>query len=118
MPSPLPSLKQLRGGLRLGMLPWVVLVTGLGLTGLWCHQERSYKKLEHERTERDLAQEITGAILSRLQTNIVILDAVSGLFKASSDVTKDEFHSFYEAISDHGETLKGIQGLGLSLIHI
>lgn len=116
MPSPLLSLKQLRGGLRLGMLPWVVLVTGLGLTGLWCHQERSYKKLEHERTERDLAQEISGAILSRLQTNIAILDAVSGLFDASSDVTKDEFHSFYEAISEHGETLKGIQGLGYAAV--
>ncbi len=73
-----------RLGVQLGSLPWLVLVTGLCITGLWSHQQRSYRQLEHERVERDLAGAISQALTSRLQSNIGVLDAVVGLFDASS----------------------------------
>ena len=116
MASPWPAPQRLLSSLRLNTLPWLVLASGLSLTALWCHQQRSFKQLEHERTERDLAQEISGAVTSRLQTNIAVLDAVTGLFDASSTVTQEGFQVFYKAVSQRGETLKGIQGLGYAAV--
>ena len=116
MDQPLQSNSGLARRLRLERLPWLVLVAGLGLTGLWCHQQRSYKQLEHERIERDLAQEISQAVTTRLQTNIAVLDSVIGLFDASTQVTRPEFHEFYMALSRRGDTLKGIQGVGYAAV--
>ena len=116
MDQPLQSNSRLVRRLRLERLPWLVLVAGLGLTGLWCHQQRSYKQLEHERIERDLAQEISQAVTTRLQTNIAVLYSVIGLFDASTQVTRAEFHEFYMALSRRGDTLKGIQGVGYAAV--
>ena len=102
------TLNKMASRLRLGMLPWLVLLTGVGLNGAWCHQQRSYTQLEHERIERDLAQEISQAVTARLQTNIAVLDSVIGLFDASAQVTRPEFLEFYMALSRRGDTLKGI----------
>jgi CHASE1-domain containing sensor protein len=107
---------RLASRLRLEALPWVVLVAGLGLTGIWCHQQRSYKQLEHERIERDLAQEISQAVTTRLQTNIAVLEALIGLFDASTEVTRSEFHEFFMALNRRGDTLKGIQGVGYAAV--
>ena len=65
-----------RLGVQLGTLPWLVLMTGLCITGLWSHQQRNYRQLEHERVERDLADAISQAVTTRLQSNIGVLDAV------------------------------------------
>ena len=75
----LPGFGKASHGIRLNTLPWLVLATGLALTGLWCHQQRHFTRLEHERIERDLAEAISDAITSRLQTNIAVLNAVVGL---------------------------------------
>ena len=103
-------------GIRLAILPWLVLATGLGLTGLWCHQQRLFTRLEHERIERDLANAISNAITSRLQTNIAVLNAVVGLFDASKEVDQQEFNAFYQALNHGGETLNGIQGVGYAVV--
>ena len=102
--------------LRLGALSWFVLATGLGLTGMWSHQQRSYEKLEHERIERDLAESISQAMISRLKINIGVLDGVIGLFDASTAVTREEFHEFYMALNRRGDTLRGIQGVGYAAV--
>ena len=94
----------------------MVLTAGLCLTGLWSHQQRSYKQLEHERIERDLADAISQALISRLQSNIGVLDGVIGLFDASSSVTRAEFREFYMALNRRGDTLKGIQGVGYAAV--
>jgi diguanylate cyclase (GGDEF)-like protein/PAS domain S-box-containing protein len=109
-------LRNLNLGKRLQALPWVVLAAGLGMTGIWCEQLRGYKQLEHERIERDLAQEISSAVVTRLQTNIAVLDSVIGLFDASTAVTQQEFHEFYMALNRRGDTLKGIQGVGYAAV--
>lgn len=105
-----------RLGVQLGTLPWLVLMTGLCITGLWSHQQRNYRQLEHERVERDLADAISQAVTTRLQSNIGVLDAVVGLFDASSAVTRAEFHEFYMALNRRGDTLKGIQGVGYAAV--
>ena len=92
------------------------MATGLGLTGLWCHQQRHFSRLEHERIERDLADAISGAVTSRLQTNIAVLNAVAGLFDASKEVDQQEFNAFYQALDHGGETLNGIQGVGYAAV--
>jgi len=101
--------------MRSAILPWLVLAAGLGLTGLWCHQQRQFAQLEHERTERDLAETISSAIRSRLQTNIAVLDSVVGLFNAAKEVSHQDFHAFYQALNHGGETLNGIQGVGYAI---
>jgi len=112
----LTSFRQSALGIRRGILPWLVLATGLGLTGLWCHQQRHFTSLEHERIERDLAEAISGAITTRLQTNIAVLNAVAGLFDASKEVDQQEFNAFYQALNHGGETLNGIQGVGYAVV--
>jgi diguanylate cyclase (GGDEF)-like protein/PAS domain S-box-containing protein len=112
----LPNFGKRPLGARLGILPWLVLATGLGLTGLWCHQQRHFTRLEHERIERDLANAISNAITSRLQTNIAVLNAVVGLFDASKEVDQQEFNAFYQALNHGGETLSGIQGVGYAVV--
>ena len=102
--------------LKRTFVPWLVLAVGLSLTGLWVHQQRSVKQLEHERIERDLAEEISQAIINRLQTNIAVLDSVVGLFDASTTVTVEEFHEFYMALNRRGDHLKGIQGVGYAAV--
>lgn len=101
--------------LRLAILPWLVLAAGLGLTALWCHQLRQFTQLEHERTERDLAETISSAVRSRLQTNMTVLDAVVGLFDAIKEVSHEDFHAFYQALNHGGQTLNGIQGVGYAI---
>jgi hypothetical protein len=91
--------------MRLSILPWLVLAAGLVLIGLWCHHQREFTQLEHERTERDLAESISGAIRSRLQTNIAVLDAVVGLFNAAKEVSHHDFQAFYQALNHGGDVL-------------
>ncbi|MFZ9265704.1 MAG: CHASE domain-containing protein [Vulcanococcus sp.] len=97
-------------------LPWVVASTGLLTTTLWCSSGLHANKLEHERLEIELAREIALAISTRLQTNIAILDSVVGLFNASSEVSREEFTSFYQTLNRGSSTLRGIQGLGYAAV--
>lgn len=98
------------------VLPWVVFGVGVGITAATCLSQRHYRQLEHERLERDLAEDISRAIDTRLRTNVAILDAVVGLFNASNEVTSEEFLEFYQALNGRGEHLKGIQGVGYAAV--
>lgn len=98
------------------LVPWLVFGLGVVITAAACLNQRHYRQLEHERIERELAEEISKAIATRLQTNVAILDAVVGLYNASSDVTRQEFAKFYQAIHGRGDHLKGIQGVGYAAV--
>jgi len=97
-------------------LPWFVLVGGVVTTALFCNTTRSFQQLEHERTERVLAVDIADAIKSKLTTNAALLDAVTGLFSASGQVTREEFEAFYSSLSVDTNHLSGIQGLGFAAV--
>lgn len=96
------------------LLPWGVLLAGLLLTLLAAAAQHRFSRLEHERLERVLAQDIRAALASRLATNEAILAAVIGLFDASEEVTEAEFARFYRSLTLNNANLSGIQGVGYS----
>ncbi|MFZ9849068.1 MAG: CHASE domain-containing protein [Vulcanococcus sp.] len=97
-------------------LPWFVLMGGVLTTALFCNTTRGFQQLEHERTERVLAVDIADAIKTKLTTNAALLDAVTGLFNASQEVTRAEFEAFYGSLSLDTNHLSGIQGLGFAAV--
>lgn len=97
-------------------LPVLILAGGLLTTGLFCHSQRHFRQLEHERIERTLAADITQAIQTRIETNTAILDAVVGLFSASTQVTSQEFTNFISTLQSHRSHLRGIQGVGFAAV--
>ncbi|MFM7652510.1 MAG: CHASE domain-containing protein [Vulcanococcus sp.] len=97
-------------------LPWFVLGGGIVTTALFVNSARSFRQLEHERIERTLAADIVESIQNKLNTNIAILDSVTGLFNASERVTRNEFTSFFESLNVDREHLRGIQGVGYSAV--
>ena len=100
----------------LSALPWIVLSFGLILTGLVCENQRHAAQLEHDRATRLLSGEVNDAIKDRLRTNQALLDAVVGLFQASTSVTRDEFRRFYDSLNLRDSNLDGIQGVGYAAV--
>ncbi len=97
-------------------LPWLVLVLGLGLTGVVCEGQRRQGRAEHERIERDLADDITSAIEAKFTSTQAVLAAVVGLFQSSAAVEATEFNRFYRSLSLSPSTLSGVQGVGYSAV--
>ncbi len=96
-------------------LPWLVVVVSLALTyQLWrsAHDE-SVRKLQNDFNSRLL--DVSNRIEQRMQSYEQALRGVQGLFAASSNVKRDEFHAYI--VAQHiVESLPGIQGVGFSLI--
>ncbi len=97
-------------------LPWLVLALGLGLTAAVCEGKRLQGRAEHERIERDLAEDITSAIEAKFTSTQAVLSAVVGLFNSSVDVTSPEFQQFYRSLSISPSTLSGVQGVGYAAV--
>ena len=97
-------------------LPWLVLSGGIITTALFINSARSFRQLEHERIERTLATDIVEAIENKLNTNIAILNSVTGLFNASERVTRSEFSSFFASLNLERDNLNGIQGVGFTAV--
>lgn len=116
LPRPGFAGRGLRRGLHPRILPWLVLSAGLLITLLLCVEQRRFSRLEHERLERVLADDITAALRSRLATNEAILAAVAGLFDASEEVTAPEFARFYRSLTVNNANLAGIQGVGFAAL--
>ena len=94
------------------LLPWVVLIAGFLITSLAVVNQQRYTRIERERLQRVLADDISAALRARLATNQAILAAVVGLFGASEDVTEAEFARFYRSLTVNNANLAGIQGVG------
>ena len=114
-PPRLP-LSRLRHRLRPRDLPWWVfggglLLTLLALVGQW----RSFR-LEHERLEQVLAEDVSAAVSARMNTHLAILDAVLGLFHASEEVNASEFARFYASLDLRHQNFDGIQGVGFAAV--
>ncbi len=97
-------------------LPWLVLALGLVITGLVCEGQRRLGSAEHERIERDLADDITRAIEAKFTSTEAVLAAVTGLMQASEGVTLNEFQRFYRSLALSPSTLNGIQGVGYAKV--
>lgn len=97
-------------------LPWLVLALGLGITAVVCEGQRRQGRAEHERIERDLADNLTSAIEAKFTSTQAVLSAVVGLFNSSVDVTSPEFQQFYRSLSISPSTLSGVQGVGYAAV--
>jgi len=89
-----------------------VLIAGVLITLLAVGAQQRFSRIEREREQRVLADDIAAALSGRLATNQAILAAVVGLFGASEDVTGAEFARFYRSLTINNANLAGIQGVG------
>jgi diguanylate cyclase (GGDEF)-like protein/PAS domain S-box-containing protein len=101
---------------RVGPLPWVLLWTGLLITGLITAAMLQGERVERERRAQVLANDVGAALDNRLGSTVALLSATVGLFQASTDVTQGEFHRFYKALDLSVDTLTGIQGIGFAAV--
>ena len=99
---------------KLQTLPLALLITGLGVTGLVAAQMRTLGVEKHVRIERNLLEDVSNAINTKMAVNVALLSSVSGLFQSSREVDRQEFATFYAAIASENATLQGIQGVGFA----
>lgn len=99
---------------RLNRAPVAVLIAGLLITGLVAEQVRRLGVEKHTRIEHNLLDDLSDSISTKLSLDIALLSSVAGLFRASREVDRQEFRSFYEAMAAGGVNLQGIQGVGFS----
>ena len=96
----------------LGMLwPQVALALMLTLTifAYYAAWNSNEKATQESFTSRE--EQVIDAIENRMTAYTQVLRAGLGLFKASNDVSRDEWHEFVEAL-EIGRLFPGIQGLG------
>ncbi len=89
-----------------------MLIAGVLITVLAVAAQQRYARIDREREQRVLADDIAAALSGRLATNQAILAAVVGLFGASEEVTGAEFARFYRSLTMDNANLAGIQGVG------
>lgn len=97
------------------LLPWLVLAISLAITyQLW---QRDQEELLHDsqiKLDSD-ANEIVDHIRHSLATHRQMLYGLQGLFAASRNVERDEFHAYFANLQLK-ERYPGLQGLGFMLI--
>ncbi len=96
-------------------LPWLVVVVSLAVTHqLWKNaQYEAVRELQYDFNFRLL--DASNRIEQRMQSYEQALRGAQGLFAASINVERDEFHA-YIAAQHIVESFPGIQGAGFSLI--
>jgi PAS domain S-box-containing protein len=97
----------------LKLLPWLVLVAGIGLTVWQWHAAR----LAHETYLKEefnfLANDAVRKIESRINRYKQVLQGTAALFASSQEVTRSEFRTFVTELR-LGENYPGIQGVGFA----
>lgn len=95
-------------------LPWFILAGGLALSWLLERHLHDHEgAMEQEEFELRVI-EIASGLQRRLQEYAQILRGVEGLFASSSEVTRDEFHRYMEALR-LPESYPGILGVGYAI---
>ncbi len=97
------------------LLPWLILVGGLGLTGV-LYQQLQRRDMALAQDEFALrANGIVTRLEALLTTNTQVLRGVAGLFAASEEVTRDDFHAYVEALRLPAH-YPGIQAVGFAAL--
>ncbi|MCM8611428.1 CHASE domain-containing protein [Accumulibacter sp.] len=100
---------------QLLLLPWLVLLLGLAVTGwLWQAARQDAERMLAAEFEFS-ADRVVDAIERQLDGNVQVLRGVVGLFGASEDVTRQEFAAYVAALR-LDERYPGILGVGFSLL--
>ncbi|MEQ6340370.1 MAG: CHASE domain-containing protein [Gammaproteobacteria bacterium] len=109
MPGSSDKNERMRGGL----IAWMVLLVCLLLT-VWGWIVSRENALEHGRLYFDgQANEMTGAIKSRMQAYEQVLRGGAAYFAASRFVERDEWHTYATGL-DLARSFPGIQGVGFA----
>jgi len=97
------------------LLPWLVLLLGLAVTG-WLWQAARQDAQRTLAAEFEFAADkVVDAIERQLDGNVQVLRGVVGLFAASEWVTRQEFRAYVTALR-LDERYPGILGVGFSLL--
>ena len=86
------------------------------MTALVGEQVRSLNQAKHRQFKQGLVGDVVDSIAAKLQIDQAVLSSVVGLFRASSEVSRDEFSEFYRALVADNLYLEGIAGVGFSRI--
>ncbi len=98
----------------IGLVPVAVfLVSSVLLLSWWAALTAAQGRAAQEHFELD-AQRVEVKISERLATYKEILRGAAGLFAASDDVTREEYHRYVEALQ-LGRAFGEIQGIGFSI---
>lgn len=96
-------------------LPWLILLTGLGITyAVWQDKRDDSRQAQQDRFDFYVS-ELVSDIEHRLHAHEQILNGTAGLFAASASVERDEFHSYVASLR-LAEDFPGARTLGFSLL--
>ncbi|MDR3390529.1 MAG: CHASE domain-containing protein [Sulfuriferula sp.] len=111
---PPKSFNSRTGFVYLSFLPWLILCIGLAITYLaqGVAQQHAKEMLQKEFNSR--VNEIIANIDSRLADYQSILRGSAGLFTASQQVGRDEFHRYVSSLNLE-QNYPGIQGVGYAV---
>lgn len=96
-------------------LPWLVLLASLGITVLGWHLVASDTERRAQERFSYVAAEIHDRVANRMRANEQILRGAAGLFAASDEVTRDEWHA-YIARLELPTNFPGIQAVGFTRV--
>lgn len=99
---------------RRGWIPYVILVGTLVLTSLCSYYAAIASRSKDSLRFKNEVERVQSDINNSLQTYIALLHGASGLFAASDEVSKQNFHSYVERLKLQ-EQYPGIQGIGFSI---
>lgn len=98
---------------RRAFFPYFLLLTCLVATVLFSYNVTRTAKAKDRTRFNNSVQDISTAIQNRFDTYIAIARATTGLFAASHEVERDEFHRFVEQMQLR-QLYPGIQGVGFA----
>jgi diguanylate cyclase (GGDEF)-like protein/PAS domain S-box-containing protein len=96
-------------------LAWLILVLGLLSTVLASIQVKQSIEQQAIRQFAFVCDQITLKIQERLNAYALILRGGSGLFSASDNVTRQDWHAYVETLRAE-KSVHGIQGIGFSVL--
>jgi hypothetical protein len=97
----------------LGILHWLVFLSGMFLVLVYWYA-LTIKTLQNQKTEFNLLLDrLIQTTENQIKSNEQVLLGISGLFKASKDVSRQEFKTYFDALKI-AERYPGIQGIGFS----
>jgi len=96
-------------------LPWLIIVIGLVLTWIQVSQIRQHEIQAGQDEFEIRASELVAGLERRMISHAQILRGVASLFAKNSEVTRDEFHRYYEGLQ-LSANFPGVQGVGYTKI--
>lgn len=102
-----------RAGLRLAVLPGIVLLFGLAATALATHLVKENVRVKNRQHFQEQIYQVERTIAARMEAYVGLLRAGAGLFAAQPHLSLKQFRDFHQRLKiDKNYT--GIQGYGFS----